>query len=71
MIPQAMTILRLTESNETQSNAIARKLRVKIMQRIGGLEIPALNGREIEVPESLEEVIDFLLSSLSDKVSLV
>jgi hypothetical protein len=42
------------------------------MQRIGLIEIPTpVRGQqEIDVPETVEEVIDFLLSSLSDKVSL-
>jgi hypothetical protein len=71
IIPEAMQILRLTESDKIQSSALARKLRVKIMQRIGVIEIPTSSqpNVEIEVPESLEEIIDFLLSSLSDKVT--
>jgi tubulin-specific chaperone D len=63
-----MHILRLTESDKIQSSALARKLRVKIMQKVALIEIPHSNQDEIEVPESLEEIIDFLLSSLSDKV---
>jgi tubulin-specific chaperone D len=63
-----MRILRLTESDKIQSSALARKLRVKIMQKVASIEIPHSNQNEIEVPESLEEIIDFLLSSLSDKV---
>jgi hypothetical protein len=72
IISQALEVLRLTDTGTIQSNALARKLRVKIMQRIGLIEIPtAVRGQEeIDVPETVEEVIDFLLSSLSDKVYL-
>lgn len=65
-----MQILRLTESDKIQSSALARKLRVKIMQRIAIIEIPVSTRLEsdMEVPESVEEIIDFLLTSLSDKV---
>lgn len=65
-----MEILRLTESDKIQSSALARKLRVKIMQRIAIIEIPASSRQEseIEVPESVEEIVDFLLTSLLDKV---
>jgi len=67
-----LEVLRLTDMGTIQSSALARKLRVKIMQRIGLIEIPnAVRGQEeIDVPETVEEVIDFLLSSLSDKVYL-
>jgi hypothetical protein len=72
IISQALEVLRQTDTGTIQSNALARKLRVKIMQRIGLIEIPTpVRGQqEIDVPETVEEVIDFLLSSLSDKVSL-
>ena len=69
IIPEALEILRLTDSGQVQSNALARKLRVKIMQRIGTIEIPARTDQEeMGVPETLEELIDWLLSALSDKV---
>lgn len=70
IIPQALEILRLTDTGTIQSNALARKLRVKIMQRIGIVEIPttARDREDIDVPETVEEVLDLLLSSLSDKV---
>ena len=40
------------------------------MQRIGIVEIPttARDREDIDVPETVEEVLDLLLSSLSDKV---
>ena len=68
IISEAMEILRLTESDKIQSSALARKLRVKIMQKVGIIEIGRSN-LDIEVPESLENVLDFLLSSISDKVT--
>ena len=68
VILQSMQILRLTESESVQSNALARNLRVKIMQRIALIEIPRRID-EIEIPQSVEELIDSLLSSLSDKVT--
>ena len=68
IISEAMQILRLTESDRIQSSALARKLRVKIMQKVGLVEITRSN-MDIEVPESLENILDFLLSSISDKVS--
>lgn len=67
IISEAMEILRLTESDKIQSSALARKLRVKIMQKVAVIEI-ARSNINIEVPESLENVVDFLLSSISDKV---
>ena len=71
IIPQALEILRLTSAGPVQWNSLARKLRVKIMQRIGIIEIPMAIGHEyIDIPESVEEVIDFLLISLSDKVCI-
>jgi hypothetical protein len=63
-----MEILRLTEQGQVQGSALGRKLRVKMMQHIGLLEIGPSRGEEIEVSETMEGVIDFLLSSLSDKV---
>jgi hypothetical protein len=63
-----MEILRLTEEGQVQGSALGRKLRVKMMQHIGLLEIGPSRGEEIEVSETMEGVIDFLLSSLSDKV---
>lgn len=63
-----MEILRLTEAGQVQGSALGRKLRVKVMQHIGLLEIGPSRGEEIEVSETLEGVIDFLLSSISDKV---
>jgi hypothetical protein len=68
IIPSAMEILRLTIGGQVQGSALGRKLRVKMMQHIGLLEIGPSRGEEIEVSETLEGVIDFLLSSLSDKV---
>ena len=63
-----MKTLRLTESGKIQFSALARKLRVKIMQKVGLIEIPHSTTEEMEIQGSLEDVIDFLLSSLSDKV---
>jgi len=63
-----MEILRLTETGDIQSSALGRKLRVKIMQHIGLLEIGPSKRESIEVSENLEGVIDFLLASLSDIV---
>jgi len=68
IIPQAMEILGLTDTGDIQSSALGRKLRVKIMQHIGLLEIGPSKREDIEVSENLEGVIDFLLASLSDKV---
>jgi hypothetical protein len=68
IITESMTILRLTENDKIQTSALARKIRVKIMQWIGILEIPRVRTDKIDISEILEEVIDFLLSSLSDKV---
>ena len=68
IIRQAMEILRLTETGDIQSSALGRKLRVKIMQHIGLLEIGPSKRESIEVSENLEGVIDFLLASLSDIV---
>ena len=65
-----MEIIRLTESDKIQSSALARKLRVKIMQKVGMIEI-AHSNMDIEVPETLENALDFLLSSISDKVTLL
>jgi hypothetical protein len=69
-----MQILRQTDTGAIQSNALARKLRVKIMQRIAIIEIPPGANNEIEtdiaIDETVEEIIDFLLSALSDKVPL-
>jgi hypothetical protein len=64
-----MEILHLTESESIQKNAIARKLRVKIMQQVGVIQIsPANKTTSFDIPENVEAVIDFLLSALSDKV---
>jgi tubulin-specific chaperone D len=71
IIPQSLRILHLTQSEDIQSNAVARKLRVKIMQRIGMLGIPHVKSAAFEVSESLEEVLDSLLSALSDKDTIV
>ena len=68
IIPQAMEILGLTETGNIQSSALGRKLRVKIMQHIGLLEIGPSKREDIKISENLEGVIDFLLASLSDKV---
>ena len=38
------------------------------MQKVGMIEIPHSTTDEMEIPEYLEDVIDFLLSSLFDKV---
>lgn len=66
-----MDILRLTQSDDMQSNALARKLRVKIMSRVGTIEIPQKRQPTgIEIPEILEELLDSLISSLSDKVNV-
>jgi tubulin-specific chaperone D len=65
-----MRILRMTDSDSTQSNALARKLRVKIMSRVGTIEIPR-RSTNIHIPETLEEILDSLLSALSDKDTIV
>jgi len=71
IIPQTMQILRITEDDSTQSNALARKLRVKIMSRVGTIEIPPHRDVGFQIPETLEEILDWLLSSLSDKDTIV
>jgi hypothetical protein len=71
IIQQSIEILHLTGSNSLQSSALARKLRVKIMQQVGIVEIPPISESQLDIPESLEEVIDFLLSALSDKDTIV
>jgi hypothetical protein len=38
------------------------------MQNVGMIEIPHSTTDEMEIPGSLDDVIDFLLSSLSDTV---
>jgi hypothetical protein len=64
-----MKILRISEEdNALQANSLARKFRVKIMQRIGTIELPSRRMENIDVSENLEQVIDSLLSALSDKV---
>jgi len=71
IIPQAVEIIDVTddETNPINTNALARKFRVKIMQRIGLIELPALTLHENdEIPETLNDMLGHLLSSLSDKV---
>ena len=69
VIPQAMQILRPTESDDIQTSALARKLRAKIMQKVALIEIPPQSREnEFEITESVEEIVDLLLRSLSDKV---
>ena len=63
-----MEILRLTEAGSIESSALARKLRVKIMQWIGLIEVQRTKVKVRDISEQLEEVIDSLLSALSDKV---
>src|SRR5437667_9656111 len=62
-----MHILRLSKSDKIQSSSVVRKLRVKIMQNAGIIKLSQSN-LHYEIPESLEDILDFLLSSLSDKV---
>jgi tubulin-specific chaperone D len=66
-----MQILQLTETDSAQSNALVRKLRVKIMSRVATTEIPPHGNHDFEIPEILEEILDWLLSSLSDKDTIV
>ena len=69
VVPQAMEILRLTESDNIQSSGLARKLRAKIMQKVALIEIPPHSrDNEVEITENVEEIVDLLLRSLSDKV---
>jgi len=66
-----MEILRLTESEDIQSSALSRKLRAKIMQKVASIEIPRHSrDHDIEITENVEEIVDLLLRSLSDKVSI-
>jgi hypothetical protein len=64
-----MEVLRLTEDASIQSSSLARKLQVKIMQSIGIFEIYHVKASNGEISDRLEEVIDYILSALSDRVS--
>lgn len=69
VVSPAMQILRITESDDIQSSALARKLRAKIMEKVALIEIPPHSrDNELEITENVEEIVDLLLRSLSDKV---